>query len=89
MRNKTKISLKEYLVMADAIEIQHEEATLGKDWLYFYIAAPILDAKYEKVDVRDIAKMQMHLMLEQHKKMSKVLAKHNYLFDGTLGVYPY
>ena len=43
--------------MADAIEIQHEVVTLGKDWLDCYIAVPILDAKYEKVNIDDVAKL--------------------------------
>ena len=63
--------------MADVIEIQHEEAFLGNDWLDCYIAAPILDTKYEKVDVRDVAQMQMHPMPDQQNKLAKVLAKHN------------
>ena len=75
--------------MADAVEIQHEEAALGEDWLDCYTAAQILDAKYEKVDVRDVAKMQMHLMPDQQNKLAKVLAKHNKLFNRILDVYPH
>ena len=40
--------------MADAINIQHEEELFGKDWVERYLANTIVDAKYEKVDVRDV-----------------------------------
>ena len=82
MWNPSKISLKEYLAMADAIEIQHEEAALGEDLLDCYIATPILDANYKKVDIEDVAKMQTHLTLTQRNKLAEVLAKHkNYSME--------
>ena len=52
MRNPHDIDLKEYLAMADAIEIQNEETILGSDWLDCYLTAPILDAKYNKWTLR-------------------------------------
>ncbi len=75
--------------MADAVEIQHEENVLGEDWLDCYIAAPILDAKYKKVEIDDVIAKQTHLTRDQRNDLAKVLAKHKKLFYGTLGVYPH
>ena len=45
----------------------------------------ILDAKYEKADVNEVAKQSTHLTPEQQRKLASVLKKHESLFDGTLG----
>ena len=89
MRNPKEISLKEYLAMADAIEIQNEQDVLGEDWLECYVATPILDAKYEKADIKDVVAKQVHLTESQREQLEKILIKHEKLFDGTLGVYPH
>ena len=89
MRNPHDIDLKEYLAMADAIEIQNEETVLGSDWLDCYLTAPILDAKYEQVDIKDVAQKQTHLTVVQQNKLGVILEKHQKLFDGTLGIYPH
>ena len=41
--------------MASAYDIQHDDELIGKDWLDSYLINTILDAKYEKVDVHDVA----------------------------------
>ena len=89
MRSPYDLNIKEYLAMADAIEIQREDDTLGIDWLDCYLSAPILDAKYVRVDINDVARQQPHLNKEQQEQLQKVLSLHEKLFDGTLGVYPH
>ena len=47
--------MKEYQAMAMAYDIQSEEEFMGDDWLDSFAAMTILDAKYEKVDVQEVA----------------------------------
>ena len=48
--------------MADAFNVQSEEEDMfGKDWLESYLTNTILDAKYEKIDIADVAEKQKHL----------------------------
>ena len=75
--------------MACAYDIQTDDELFGEDWLDSYLSNTILDAKYEKVDVRQVATEQRHLTLSQQRDLEEVLAKYTKLFDGTLGVYPH
>ena len=84
-----KLDNKDYQAMAMSHEIQAEEELLGEDWLDSFIAMTILDAKYEKVDIHEVATSQTHLNQEHQDKLEQVLAKYTKLFDGTLGVYPH
>jgi len=45
----------------------------------------IIDAKYEKADIREVAKACTHLTSEEQQKLEAVLRKHKSLFNGTLG----
>ena len=89
MRNPYDISIKEYLTMADAVKIQHEESMFGSDWLDCYLESPILDAKYEQVNIDNMISKHTHLMQVQCTQLRELLNKHRKLFDGTLGVYPH
>ena len=75
--------------MADSIEVQHEDAFLGEEWIDSMFANPILDARYEKADLPEIVSKMSHLDFDQRQDLLKVLQKHAKLFDGTLGVYPH
>ncbi len=74
--------------MATAYDIQQDDEFVGKDWLDSFLTNIILDAKYEKVDVHEVASKQKHLTLKQQQELEQVLHKYSKLFDGTLGVYP-
>ena len=54
-----------------------------------YLSAPILDAKYEKLDVDSLVSTHCsHLLVSQQADLRALLRKHAKLFDGTLGRYP-
>ena len=89
LRDPFKMKDEEYVSMADVISLDIEDAFFGADWLDNYMAQSILDAKYEKTEISDIAAKQMHLNSTQRKTLEDVLTNHKKLFDGTLGVYPH
>ena len=89
MRDPHQMTNRECLAMADAIEVQHEDAFIGEEWLDSFLAAPILGAKYEKLNIREFILGLNHLNREQKDDIEKLLTKHEKLFDGTLGLYPH
>ena len=67
---------------------QVEINNLGRD-INSYLSAPILDAKYEKLDIDAIVSTHCaHLLPSQQEDLQALLHKHSKLFDGTLGRYP-
>ena len=89
MREPWTLDTEEFQAMAAAYDTQLEDEYIGEDWLDSYLSNTILDAKYEKADVREVAESQKHLTLQQQRQLEEVLAKYEKLFDGTLGVYPH
>jgi hypothetical protein len=65
-----------------------ENELFREDWLE-NLATTMLDAKYEFVDFRQVIDQQSHLNMHQKADLLEVLAKHQTMFDGTLGVYPH
>ena len=55
MREPWKLDNSEYNVMANAYDIHYDDKLIGEDWLDGYLTNTSLDAKYEKVDVHDVA----------------------------------
>ena len=54
-----------------------------------YLTTPILDAKYNKLDVEEVfTEHSSHLTLEQQNDFRELLRKHKELFNGMLGKYP-
>ena len=54
-----------------------------------YLTAPILDAKYAKVDIDEVVYERCtHLSPDQQRTLHQVLSRHTKLFDGSLGEYP-
>ena len=49
----------------------------------------ILDAKYEKIQIKDVVNPLEYLSIRQKVDLKKVLSEFTKLFDGTLGVYPH
>ena len=89
MREPWKLDNSEYNDMASAYDIQQDDELIGEDWLDSYLTNTILDAKYEKVDVHDVATNQKRLTPDQQHELESVLDKDMDLFEGTLGVYPH
>ena len=52
-------------------------------------AVEILQSKYGKVSVDEVADMQKHLTEHQHLKLRNIFRKHLTLFDSKLGRYPH
>ena len=76
---------KDFLAMAETIEIQLEDDFFGMDWYDpTCYASEILDANYEKVLVDDAIDQLDHLNAEQKNDLKRVLNEHTKSFDGTL-----
>ena len=90
LRDTRTLQSKDFLAMADIIEMQEEHEFFGMDWYDPHChATEILDAKYEKVLVDDVIDQLTHLNAQQKSDIRQVLNEHTKLFDGTLGVYPH
>jgi hypothetical protein len=81
---------KDFLAMAETIEIQLEDDCFGMNWCDpTCYASKILDTKYEKVLVDEVIDQLDHLNAQQKTDLRQVHNEHTKLFDGTLGVYPH
>ncbi len=69
MRDPRSIDEEEFWTMADAFNVQLEEDFLGEDWLDSHFAAPIMDAKYEKLDIPELVKGLDHLTEDQQQDL--------------------
>jgi hypothetical protein len=80
----------DFKAMAEIIEIQHKVDFFGMDWYDpTCFAIEILDAKYEKVQIKDVVNPLECLSTQQRADLKQVLSEFTKLFDGTLGVYPH
>ena len=59
------------------------------DWEESYLVSPILEAKYEALDIDEVVNNQRHLSDQQRDKLISLMFKHRKLFNGTLGCYPH
>jgi hypothetical protein len=91
MRNPHCLDDKEYLTMAEILEVQCEaEQLFGIDWYNpTCYASEILDAKYGEVSMDDIVHQLTHLNKKQKQDLKVLLKDFTKLFNGTLGVYPH
>ena len=72
-------------IQVDGYLSQLEKEDMGFD-LNSYLSSPMLDAKYEKVNIDDvISEHCQHLTLDQQQDLCGLLLKYRKLFDGTLG----
>jgi hypothetical protein len=90
LRDTRYLQSKDFLAMAETIEIQLEDEFCGMDWYDpTCYASEILDAKYEKVLVDDVIDQLDQLNAQQKNDLKRVLNEHTKLFNGNLGVYPH
>jgi hypothetical protein len=82
---------KEYLAMAEILEVKREaEQLFGMDWYNpNCYASEILDAKYGEVSMDDVVDQLTHLNDKQRQDLKVLLKDFTKLFDSTLGVYPH
>ena len=89
MRNANDLMEEDFHAMAESFLVQQEDEDFGEDWLENYATPPVLDAKYEKVEIEDVVSQQTHLTEEQQDDLRRLLSKYTKLFDGSLGCYPH
>jgi hypothetical protein len=81
---------KDFKAMTEIIGIQQEVYFFGMDWYDpTCFAIKILDAKYEKVQIKDVVNLPEYLSTQQKADLKQVLSEFITLFDGTLGVFPH
>jgi hypothetical protein len=91
MRDPHHVNNKEYLAMAEILEVQCEaEQLFGMDWYHpTCYASEILDAKYGEVSMDDVVNQSTHLNDKQKQDLKVLLKDLTRIFDGTLGVHPH
>jgi hypothetical protein len=91
MHDPCQLDDKEYLAMAEILEVQREaEKLFGMDWYNpTCYASDILDAKYGEVSTDDVVDQLTHLNDKQKQDLKVLLKDFTKLFDSTLGVYPH
>jgi hypothetical protein len=90
LRDPHTLKDKDYVAMAEIVEIEQEVDFFGMDWYDpTCYAIEILDAKYEKVQIDEVVNQLEHLNVQQKARIKQVLSEFTKLFDGTLGVYPH
>ena len=88
LRDPHRLSDDDYNAMQATYQIDIEDEFMGEETLDVFVNE-ILDAKYDKIDIKDVITQQTHLTETQRESLYKVLSKHSKLFDGTLGLYPH
>jgi hypothetical protein len=91
MRDPRHLDNKEYLAMAEILEVQREaEQLFDMDWYSpTCYTSEILDAKYREVSMDDVVNQLTHLNDKQKQDLKVLLKDFTKLYDGTLGVYPH
>jgi hypothetical protein len=90
LHNPYVLKDKDFKATAEIIQIQHEVIFFGIDWYEpTCFAIEILDAKYEKVQIKDVVNPLEYLSTQQKADLKQVLSEFTKLFDGTLGVNPH
>jgi hypothetical protein len=81
---------KDFKALAEIVEIQQKVDFFDMDWYDpTYFTIEILDAKYEKVQIKDAVNSLEYLSTQQKVDLKQVLSEFTKLFDGTLEVYPH
>ena len=70
-----------YASIVTPLEFDSENNLIGDPFADTF-ATCILDAKYEQVNIHDVAFDQKHLLLDQQHNLFNILSKHKKLFDG-------
>jgi hypothetical protein len=90
LRNPHDLKDKGFKATAEILEIQQEEDFFGMEWYDpTCFAIENLDAKYEKVQTKDVVNPPEYLSTQQKADLKQVLSDFTKLFDDTQGVYPH
>jgi hypothetical protein len=90
LRDPHDLKDRDFEAMAEIVEIQQEVDYFCMDWYDpTCFAIEILDAKYEKVQIKEVLNPLEYLSTQQKADLKQVLSEFTKLFDGTLGVYPH
>ena len=88
LRNAHEFHKEDKSLLFDTLYAQEDKEWFG-DYFMESLAATILDATYNKVDLEEVINNQKHLTKKQRRELKKVLIKIEKLLHGTLGVYQY
>jgi hypothetical protein len=89
MHDPCHLDNKEYLPIAEILEVQREaEQLFGMDWYNSTCyASEIMNAKYGEVSTDDVVDQLTHLNKKQKQDLKVLLKDFTKLFNGTLVVY--
>jgi hypothetical protein len=73
----------------DFLESLFPNKALNDDEEHESNLAQTLEAKYQKVDVKEVAQNQKHLTIKRRKQFAALLSDCNKLFSGELGLCPH
>jgi hypothetical protein len=73
----------------DFLESLFPNEALNDDEEHESNLAQTLEAKYPKVDVKEVAQNQKHLTIKRRKELAALLSDYNKLFSGELGLCPH
>ena len=87
MRKSLDVSNKGYVHMCDIYHVQDKDKLFGEDGFGSYTIKEFLDAKYDKLDIKEVISHQSYLNTIQKYDFDISVQKYKELFDWTLGLY--
>jgi hypothetical protein len=73
VKDPLSLTNEDYQAMID-VHLKEEDDEVYNYWFEAYVVAPIKDAKYEAVDVRNVVEQRTHLTIEQRNDLYRSLS---------------
>ena len=87
IRKSWDVSNKGYAHMCDVYHVQDKDKLFGEDRFDSYTMKEFLDAKYDKLDIKEVISHKNYLYTIQKCDFGISVQKYKELFDWTLGLY--